>query len=189
MRFDVLLPIWMGEPWGQRPRLGPMRRAGEIPAQRRAGFSGGRLLMVLAALAGLFAMHGMSDHGTMRHSPTEAVGSHSTSAHGAMAAGGSATVVGVATTATVASIVVDSAVDVAEGASIGDTSESGDLHPAVGLCLAILAGAVFLTLRRTGPSSYPLSSVLAADPHQVVLSALARDPDPPDLHDLSIQRC
>ena len=164
--------------------------------------------MLLAALAGLFAMHGISDHGTMRHGSTDIHASDSAGPHAAMTTGTAATTgvhagdlagdhagvlahVSTATTATttVAAFVTDSTVGAIDSSFAADVTESSDLYAAMGLCLAILAGAVFLSLRRAGLSSYPLSSVLATDIGRRLLPSRARAPDPPDLHALSIQRC
>ena len=152
-----------------------------IPARRRTGFSGGRLLVLLAALAGLFAMHGMSDHGTMRHESTGAHKSGVAGPEAAMAEPAGALVHAMTSTPIEASL--DAATGVAAGATPGDS------HAAMGLCLAILAGAALLALRRAGLSSYPLASVLSTVDHQRQLPSRARAPDPPDLHALSIQRC
>lgn len=146
-----------------------MRRVGAVPAWRRTVLSGGRLLVLLAALAGIFAMHGISDHGTMQHGPT---GVHQTVADEVHAV-----------VATV-SVALD-----APAADLSRAADGPDLPHAMTLCVAILAGAVFLALRRRGPSSYPLTSVLATDAGLLLRSTPAHDPDPPDLHALSIQRC
>ena len=115
----------------------------------------------------------------MRHATTEVHGSTGVAGpHAAMA--GATGVLADATTATASAM---------ETALVGDVAEPGDLHAAMGLCLAILAGAVFLAARRAGLSSYPLASVLATDTAPRLLPSRARAPDPPDLHALSIQRC
>lgn len=171
-----------------------------IPARRRTGFSGGRLLVLLAALAGLFAMHGMSDHGTMRHDSAEAHGTGGAGHRGAMAVDPTEALVDIATvgtfttsttstTSTTAAVMTGVFASASEGPALGEVTGSGDFHAAMGLCLAILAGAVLLALRRAGLSSYPLSSVLTTSTDRRVLPSRARAPDPPDLHVLSIQRC
>lgn len=151
-------------------RLAAMRRTSVIPARRRAGSPAGRLLVLLTVLAGLFAMHGMSDHGTMSHSPAESHGSPSIVTHAEMPT-------------------VEATAGIEDADLSSAATKPGDPHAAMSLCLAILAGAILLALRRTGLSSYPLSAVLTTDPSRALLPARARDPDRPDLHALSIQRC
>lgn len=59
---------------------------------------------------------------------------------------------------------------------------------AAGICLAVLAGVALLLLRRVRSwSGEVLRSLLSRA--QLVLVFPARDPDPPDLFALSIQRC
>ena len=132
---------------------------GLVPARRRGGSSGVRLLVLLVTLAGLSSMHGLSDHGTASHGPAELTG---TSLDTAMKSGGAAPTSGVV--------------------------ESGDMYVGMALCLALLAGAIFLALRRRG-LSYPLSSVVTTNTSRGVLPSRTRDSDPPDLYALSIQRC
>lgn len=145
--------------------------------------------MLLATLAGLFAMHGMSDHGTMHHgslethapaAPVEAV--DLAPASHAMAGDGHGA-------AAVSEIVgLTGAAVVALGAAASNGALDAGLHAALGLCLAILAGAAIMALRRLRTWSSPLTDTLG-DAGRLVLPSRARAPDPPDLYALSIQRC
>jgi hypothetical protein len=152
-----------------------------IPGLRHGVWSAGRLVVLLAALSGLFAMHGMSDHGTTSHGAMESHASGGAGTHGHVtdAADGIMTSVnaleGITTSALSNPMVND--------------ADGGDAHAAMELCLVILAGAVFLALRRAGLPSYPLTAVRSTDVAKQPLPSRYRAPDPPDLHVLSIQRC
>lgn len=169
-----------------------MRQTVALFARRRAGLPGARLLVLLAALAGLFAMHGMSDHGTMGHDSPEthgpATATAPTGAHAGPVAGahdGAFESAGITT-----EVVTEAAGAVAiaaETVAAGDALDAG-MHLAMGLCLAILAGAAVLALRRLRTWSYPLTRI-TRNAGKALLNTRARDPDPPDLHALSIQRC
>lgn len=178
-----------------------MRQHATILTWRRAGSSGARLLVLLAALAGLFAMHGMSDHGTTHHgsSPTHQasqavpamqgtqwIQAATMAAHTASAAPAAGLHRAVHESADDREIMSD-LVATAKVAATGDVLDDG-LHVAMGLCLAILAAAVALALRRLRTWAHPLTPALL-DTLQRLLPARARAPDPPDLHALSIQRC
>ena len=123
-----------------------------------------RALLLLAALAGLIAMHGLSDHRTADHIYVDEP--HMTSATHKQPGPDS-------------SRQVDA---VAEGASLA-AGHMGEMD----LCLAVLgAGLLLLLLRVRRPLAHlahgtwrPLGQVLER----------ARAPDPPDLVRLSIQRC
>ena len=137
----------------------------------------GRLAALLVALLGLFAMHGLADHGS--------------TGHGSMPGMTSQPVTPVA-------VVDDHAVDHvadsgrADSASPAVSSQSGDGHGEMGLlglCLAIVgallvfgAGVLLRWSRRLAASLCPAFRQLAA-------WARARDPAPPDLTLLCIQRC
>ncbi|WP_309647789.1 DUF6153 family protein [Nocardioides sp.] len=154
-----------------------MSRRGAIPIRRVAGTSGTRLLVVLAALAGLFAMHGMSEHG-MAH--------HDSSVMSAPATSGEVMAVGAAEAAAdVAAHTQNRGVDAV--AVAGDiVGDGADL--AMMLCLAVLAGLVLLLTRARGLwVGLVLRPVVGGA--DVRLARTAREPVPPDLHVLSIQRC
>ncbi|SFI51115.1 DUF6153 family protein [Nocardioides psychrotolerans] len=156
-----------------------MSRRGAIPIRRVAGASAARLLVVLAALAGLFAMHGMSEHG---------VAHHDSSSMSAESPSGDAMAMGLGAAASVA----DAAADVQTGAAVTATA-AGDLvghgaDMAMTLCLAVLAGLVLLLTRGRGlwVGLVMRPIVAGADAR---MARTARDPVPPDLFVLSIQRC
>ncbi len=134
-----------------------------------------RTLVLLAALAGLFAMHGLADHGTSHGSMT---GSMSGSPQGPDPAAGHAHDDHTRPTEpTVAGPVAGPV------AVVGPLAES-----AMGLCLAVLAGGLVLLLVRGGAwPARPWSDLVVR--RCVAVIARARAPDPPDLLALSIQRC
>lgn len=166
-----------------------MRFRGVVPSWRRAGWPGARLLVLLAALAGLFAMHGMSDHGTMHHGSPETHTSTAPVNAPDMGPALHAMTDGHSVSATVSKVVGAAGGTVAAlGAAAGDGAFDAGLHAAMGLCLAILVGAAVLALRRLRPWAFTLSRSLG-DASQRVLPSRARAPDPPDLYVLSIQRC
>lgn len=165
--------------------LAMMMRTFVTPSWRRAGLPVGRLLVLLAALAGLFAMHGMSDHGTMQHGASDSHGS----AMGSQRPEVLMQVVGghLAVDAVFASP-IGTVVGVIGSAAVADGAVDGGLHAAMAMCLAILAGAAVLALRRARMWSTPIArAVLGAESRLV--PPRARAPDPPDLHALSIHRC
>lgn len=163
-------------------RLLVMSRRGATSPRRVTGPPGTRLLVVLAALAGLFAMHGMSEHGVAHHDSS----AMPESAMSAMSDDVMAMNLGAA------EVAADVAVDTVAGpgaavAAAGDLVGSG-ADMAMMLCLAVLAGLVLLLTRGRGPWSGLVMrpAVAGAD---VRMTHTARDPVPPDLHALSIQRC
>lgn len=158
-----------------------------IPTRR--GLWIGSLILVLA---GLFGMHGLSNHGTCDMPSTsgtlpgqmalpgivEVSQSGSISAHAAH---------GITTaTSTTTSVTAGMLEDVAHIA-LATGGGPGQGHGMVGLCLAVVAGALLVlarwirrpTLRLTVPASRR-----SAD-----LRGLGRDRDPPSLTWLSIRRC
>ena len=152
------------------------------PRKRRVGFSAGRSLVLLAALAGLFAMHGMSDHGMSHGNMADGVLS-SSNAHLAMSP-----VSPMSPMAVGASAVAAGAVEAASEAASEAVPDAG-MALAMGLCLAVLAGVVVLLLGASGRWwSAGLVRAILARP-RAWSPAGARDPDPPDLFALSIQRC
>jgi hypothetical protein len=135
---------------------------------RRCGAALGRAVAVLVALAGLFAMHGLSDHGVAHH-----------------AAGGT---VEMSDGSGMAAIVP---VDAHRSPHADDTERSPapDDDGLVGLCLALLSAGLVLALalgrhgwRRGLHASYDAG-------RRAITAARSRPLDPPDLVRLSIQRC
>lgn len=155
-----------------------MNRTGAIGTRRTRLERAGRLAALLVALAGLFAMHGMADHGTAGHG-----------AMLGMASGTSASIGGpdVMTHG-------ESHADMAAPSHSQQLSPTdGDSHDQMGLlglCLAVLATlfalvtVVLLWWRRV-----TLAALLPAGQLTRRLWVRARDPAPPDLFSLSIQRC
>lgn len=129
---------------------------------------GVRVFVLLATLAGLFAMHGMSDHGTGAHADPA---SDSHAAHAAMS------------TLPEGSEVATRSVAPVDWGSSGHSEMD-----MVGLCLAILAGALLVVALARVRLVRALDSLLprAASPRWRVAG---RDRDPPSLISLSIQRC
>lgn len=124
-----------------------------------------RVLVTLAALAGLFAMHGMADHGVASvPAPLTATGAHHDAPTGA------------------------------HGDQHGDEHGGGGMsrHGMAELCLALLvlaaAGLAAGLLARGRPL---LRLLLRRLPPRgkVVVARAARFRDPPDLLRLSVQRC
>ncbi len=134
-------------------------------------------------------MHGLSDHGTASHGPAE---SYRTGTHQAMGAGSTNTVDDVTmrihTAADVTGTSLDTAMKSGGAAPTSGVVESGDMYVGMALCLALLAGAIFLALRRRGLSGRSFGRDHEHEPG--VLPSRHRDSyDPPDLYALSIQRC
>lgn len=158
---------------------------------RRALSAGGRLLLLLVALGGLFAMHGLADHGVAGHLVTSSASHAGAVGHVEDHPSGTA---GHAPTAHVAhgapqgldagasSVTVSRAADALEAVSSG----AGHGHMTE-LCLAILAAALVLALSAV-PRRTPWSAAFASSVRPVLV-ARARDPVPPDLRRLSVQRC
>lgn len=120
-----------------------------------------RVLVTLAALAGLFAMHGMADHGVASVPvPLTATGAHHdapTGAHGDEHGGGGLS-----------------------GHGMAELCLALLVLAAAGLAAGLLARGrplLRLLLRRLPPRG------------QVVVARAARFRDPPDLLRLSVQRC
>lgn len=139
----------------------------------------GRWLLLLAALGGLLAMHGLSDHGVGGPTGLATAGTH---ASGAPASG---------------------VADPAGGAVHGEHGEPGDgaagsherHHDGalVAMCLAVVGAVLLLgaAARRAG-LAVRLREALAAQLSVAAATsfwARARGPAPPDLTVLSIQRC
>jgi len=155
------------------PTLAPMIAA---RYQRRGRIRAARLLLIAAAFVGLFAMHGLGDHGTTHRDmaapmpPPASTAGLSSSDHSTPISG------------TPALAIHANEAQVEKKPGMDDTAM-------VGLCFAVLAGAgLALTWLR---SSTPMAAIRRW-PYRSVpnLSATAqRDRDPPCQFELSIQRC
>jgi hypothetical protein len=142
---------------------------------RRALWFGGLLVL----LAGIVGMHGLNTHaGGMDPAAHAIVLQHA----GAAAVASSGHEVMAAAVHEVAGPAVTSAVSaVAAG-------ESGMDAGMAGMCMAVLALALTLVLRMLGTApALPLYRLVGAPVRG--LAPYARDPDPPSLIHLSIQRC
>jgi hypothetical protein len=137
-----------------------------------------RLLVVLAAFAGLFAMHGMSEHGVMRHGDVAMAGMQQ-----------ALSPVTESLVDTSAAVLAEGATRVVDAAALVTANDPGQgTGAAMALCLAILAGLT-LALGRGRRSSIGVALSAWTHPQSVRLVSRARVPDPPDLFALSVQRC
>lgn len=175
----------------RRRRRGP--RAAELAA---------RWFVLLAALVGLFAMHGLSDHGTGPAPLTTASATVGTASAAA----------GVASDARSAPVPDDAAGAHASGTPAEATTAAGgcdgschaghgDNHPGgpsggghdmglMGLCLAILVAALLSAVAAYDHWWTAFRRTLGALVSRVAVTvATSRGLDPPDLHRLSIARC
>ncbi|MBZ5740317.1 DUF6153 family protein [Nocardioides mangrovi] len=125
-----------------------------------------RLAALLLAAAGLFAMHGLSDHGAAGHAVQASMSSMTS--------------------------MTDAHADGHAGRSGPSKQPSGDMDGMAGLCLAVLAGALLAAAALLGGPRRTLLDRLRL-PREAVRQfacwARARGPAPPDLFQLSIQRC
>lgn len=146
--------------------------------RRRARPWAARLLL-LGALAGLFAMHGLGGHGTamtedaMAAMSAAAPATGTSGGHHAAPAGGTATAGPAATVGPVLS-----AADPLGGTPLD--------HAAMVMCLAILLLAAALALARAAPA---VALAPLPRPTASVLPRRTRSPDPPDLSRLCVLRC
>jgi len=135
-------------------------------SSQRAAIRMPRVAALLLVLGGLFAMHGLADHGT-EHA-TDSMPAHHTMSAGAPA------------DATAMDLVV-----VQASAPLEDHAG----HAMTDLCLAFLtAGLLALVLLR-GSSRVPFGLRGTRSPGDGRFRPMARDPDPPTPLRLSIQRC
>jgi len=133
----------------------------------------GRLLVLLASLAGLFAMHGMSDHGTA--GPGDLVSTHAAQLSMPMSVAAP-----------------DLAPTLAGPAVRSDsphTPMGGHDMGLAGLCLAVLVVVLMLSSALQTRLRYALLTGATAWSAPNAGVARARAPSPPDLFALSIQRC
>ena len=137
---------------------------GQVVPARRAGPAAARVGLWLAAFAGLFAMHGLSDHGVATHQMSVTAAAHD---H--------------------ASMVAPARPDQAAASVV--PAPAGPVHGGpMELCLAVIGRALALglgaRLLRAGAAE-----TLRVPARSGGLRARARAPDPPDLRRLCIQRC
>jgi hypothetical protein len=152
-------------------------------AERRTSLV--RLLLLVGAVVGLFAMHGLGAHGASHHPGPLAVDSHHAGA--AVPAGMSDPVPGKQSrqlSSTASSIGGTASSSTPARATAPGETGSG----LVGLCMAVLAGVLFAL---AGPRAW--GRLRAAVTLRLVaglrLAAAARERDPPLLVRLSICRC
>lgn len=137
------------------------------PSARR---SAGRLLVLLAALAGLFVMHGMSDHGAAGPGELSAT---TLSAHVSMDA----------------PTTIGGGVDHERGSTAPAQPSHGHDLGIAGLCLAVLIVVLAVGVA-LGRQRYRALGAWLPRAHAGLLGfARERVPRPPDLVGLSIQRC
>ncbi|WP_418061039.1 DUF6153 family protein [Pimelobacter simplex] len=128
-----------------------------------------RVLVTLAALAGLFAMHGMADHGVA-----------------------SAPLPATAATAAMATMAGHDAGSTGHHDGTGDGSDGGGGHSGTmaELCLALLVLAAAGLAAGLLVRGRPLLALRPAPTRwRVLIARAARFRDPPDLFRLSVQRC
>ena len=179
---QAVVPPQPGRPTA--PRVGPRSYAGDVstPPPRHGrphGRPHGRTrpwavrLLLLGALAGLFAMHGLGGHGTAMSE--DAMAAMSATAHASGAGHDvsppSAPVVTSPPTAVLTS---------------SDPLGSAADHATMAMCLAVLLLAAALALARSAPVA---ALAPAPRPDARVLPQHPRTPDPPDLSRLCVLRC
>ena len=140
-----------------------------VPNRRSHGRMVVRLLVFAAALVGLFAMHGLSDHGAASHDMAPMNPAVTAMGHTGQMAGDSREATAGAR------------------ATAGDPGEGSPGMAMAGLCLAVLAGAVmaFLALRPQGSVALLMSLAWSFVPARL---SGCRDRDPPCLFQLSVLR-
>jgi hypothetical protein len=138
-----------------------------------------RLAELLVALTGIFAMHGLSDHGVAGHlegADAQLMASH----HLLLSPGAAAAGPG-----------VENAVHAAEkttfSTGMGDPDGTG--LGLAGVCLAVLAAGMLLAASIVRRDSTDLFRSGAGRIPAAVISQRVRAPDPPNLIRLSIRRC
>lgn len=151
-----------------------------------------QVLVAIAVLLGLFAMHGLSGHGTMQHDSASmgamapSLGDHAPThapiiaAIAATAATGDTAGPGSQTVATVAGAAFALTGDLG-----GDTGAGG----MAGICLAFLMALMLLVARHPRWSRSPMSITVLVRQRPTIARAARRDRDPPSLILLSIRRC
>jgi len=176
------------------------------PRSRRAVAAAavGRWVMLLVALAGLFAMHGLSDHGAgaavaLPHStasaPTGQAMEHAVTADGGPAAASVVGAFGMAHAAHPASGPASGAESKSDAVGLNDKGAGHDGHGGilVGVCLAVMAAVLLLggwVAWRSRLASWARGvrfDLIRAS--ATAIRARARGPGAPDLRLLSVQRC
>jgi len=156
-------------------------------AKRPSGLYVPHWALLLCVLGGLFAMHGLGNHGTMRHESGNAGGTGAETAHARV------------TPSALSAVEVQPASDIGAVAITAWASEELQSHNLkgaadsqstgmAGLCLAVLGGLLLLWnlrgRRREWLLPPPVARVTITRPR-----AARRDRDPPSLIYLSIHRC
>lgn len=138
------------------------------------------LLGLFSLLSGIVGMHGMNSHGAAAmgaHPPV-----HGVATERGADLGGS---IHDATGATAAEVSRSAVPVIAHAVGAAAADLGGGMG---GMCVAILVLALIIRLwAQGGAPILPMSRILAAPVQR--LAACARDPDPPSLIQLSIQRC
>jgi hypothetical protein len=140
-------------------------------AHQRLGRSTGQLLILLAALGGLFAMHGLSDHGTA--GPAELAAS-SVMSPASMPA---------------AMLEPDSHVNVHLDSPASPSRPGHDDMGLAGLCLAVLLAGLVIGAVLTRRQHRALAVWLPRSHVGLPGFSPERVPKPPDLLALSVKRC
>jgi hypothetical protein len=135
-----------------------------------------RALVLLATLTGLFAMHGLGDHGVTHSAEHLVMGTTTPAAHVQVHA---------------PAVVDEVSPFTATGSQLAGGREHDRLPAGMdltGLCLAVLALAGLLAIAKHGASRWP---GLARQLHQgqPAYRAHPRTADPPDRHRLQVHRC
>ena len=142
---------------------------------RRALWFGGLLVL----LAGIVGMHGLNTHAGGMDPAAHAIVLHDASAAAVASSGHEAMA---------AAVNEMSGPAVTLAASAVAAAESGMDAGMAGMCMAVLALALTVLLRMLGTApALPLYRLAGAPVRR--LAPHARDPDPPSLIHLSIQRC
>lgn len=138
----------------------------------RGAVSVRRVLGVLSLLLGLFAMHGLAEHGTVHRTvPDASSRAPQLDAHAHPTASGQV-------------------VPAVEDRGPSDSHPDQDAGGLVGLCLAVLVVAIIVTTGSAGRSARGTSIGCAVTRLPTISPATVfRDRAPPDLLALSIHRC
>lgn len=142
---------------------------------------------LLLTLAGLFAMHGLAEHGTGAGS--DAHGSMPTMASSGLSAAGHTTTHGANQTAQAVVALPAMASRALDTAALhGPSGGTGMDMSAIGMCLAVLLLTVIALILQLHANRPRPVLFLTARPARAPV-APSREADPPNLFALSIQRC
>lgn len=160
------------------PTLGAMSlRTQPLSPVRHALWLGG----LLVVLSGLFGMHGLDNHG---RAGMDAMAKAAMTVPAQAAATGHEAMIGTAHEAASIAVVATEVV----GAMTDATGHHGMGMGATGMCMAVLVLSLYLLILRLYASRVrPLLWLVARSPVSTLVRG--RDPDPPSLFRLSIQRC